>query len=104
MFLQWTAAWATVFFKILDLNSAKSSSVKPLYIQWTESERFAFRWFKEEKDQLVPLRYNDRIYILAAGLLRINKVRLDDRGKYICWVNNTAGEDTVQMILSVSCE
>ncbi|XP_072160841.1 cell adhesion molecule Dscam1 [Bemisia tabaci] len=62
----------------------------------------SYRWFKEEKDQLVPLRYNDRIYILAAGLLRINKVRLDDRGKYICWVNNTAGEDTVQMILSVS--
>ncbi|KAF4524305.1 hypothetical protein B566_EDAN005361 [Ephemera danica] len=40
--------------------------------------------------------------MLAAGLLRISKVRLEDRGKYLCWVNNSAGEETVQVTLTVT--
>lgn len=30
------------------------------------------------------------------------KARLDDSGKYLCWVNNTAGEETIQVTLTVT--
>jgi hypothetical protein len=42
------------------------------------------------------------VSVLAAGLLRITKVRLEDMGKYLCWVNNSAGEETVQVTLTVT--
>jgi hypothetical protein len=44
----------------------------------------------------------ERVSILTAGLLRISKVRLEDMGKYLCWVNNSAGEETVQVTLTVT--
>ena len=50
----------------------------------------------------MPVNVGERITILAAGLLRISKVRLDDMGKYLCWVNNSAGEETVQVTLTVT--
>lgn len=28
--------------------------------------------------------------------------RLEDSGKYLCWVNNTAGEETIQVTLTVT--
>lgn len=30
------------------------------------------------------------------------QVRLEDSGKYLCWVNNTAGEETIQISLTVT--
>lgn len=30
------------------------------------------------------------------------QARLDDSGKYLCWVNNTAGEETIQVSLTVT--
>jgi Immunoglobulin I-set domain. len=60
------------------------------------------RWFREDREQLSPISVGDRVSILAAGLLRIGKVRLEDMGKYLCWVNNSAGEETVQVILTVT--
>lgn len=60
------------------------------------------RWFREEREQLSPVTLGERVSLLAAGLLRIGKVRLDDRGKYLCWVNNSAGEETVQVTLTVT--
>lgn len=30
------------------------------------------------------------------------QARLDDSGKYLCWVNNTAGEETIQVTLTVT--
>lgn len=63
---------------------------------------FENRWFREEQDQLLSMNVGDRVNVLAAGLLRINKVRLEDRGKYLCWVNNSAGEETVQVTLTVT--
>lgn len=30
------------------------------------------------------------------------KARLEDSGKYLCWVNNTAGEETIQVALTVT--
>lgn len=61
-----------------------------------------YRWFKEENDQLAPLKLNERIFIVTGGLLKITKARLEDTGKYLCWVNNTAGEETVQVLLTVT--
>lgn len=60
------------------------------------------RWFREEREQLSPVPLGERVTLLSAGLLRIGKVRLDDRGKYLCWVNNSAGEETVQVTLTVT--
>ncbi|CAD7083563.1 unnamed protein product [Hermetia illucens] len=40
--------------------------------------------------------------MVSAGLLKITKARLEDSGKYLCWVNNTAGEETIQVALTVT--
>jgi hypothetical protein len=60
------------------------------------------RWFREDREQLSPISVGERVSVLAAGLLRISKVRLEDMGKYLCWVNNSAGEETVQVTLTVT--
>lgn len=61
-----------------------------------------YRWFKEENEQLLPLQMSDRISMISAGLLKLTKVRLEDSGKYLCWVNNSAGEETIQVTLTVT--
>ncbi|XP_069681625.1 cell adhesion molecule Dscam1 isoform X3 [Periplaneta americana] len=61
-----------------------------------------YRWFREDREQLTPVSVGERVTVLAAGLLRISKVRLEDMGKYLCWVNNSAGEETVQVTLTVT--
>lgn len=66
------------------------------------SKRECCRWFREDKEQLVAINVDDRMNVVSAGLLRIGKVRLEDRGKYLCWVNNSAGEETVQVTLTVT--
>lgn len=62
----------------------------------------SYKWFKEYDDQLMPLTLNDRIFVISNGLLKISKVKLDDSGKYLCWVNNSAGEETIQITLTVT--
>ncbi|XP_071455064.1 cell adhesion molecule Dscam1, partial [Hetaerina americana] len=47
-------------------------------------------------------RGEQRVSIIAGGLLKISKARLEDGGKYICWVNNSAGEETVSVTLTVT--
>ncbi|XP_068083883.1 cell adhesion molecule Dscam1 [Anabrus simplex] len=61
-----------------------------------------YRWFREDREQLLAVTVGERVSVIAAGLLRISKVRLEDRGKYLCWVNNSAGEETVQVTLTVT--
>lgn len=63
---------------------------------------FLSRWFKEDEEQLAPVTLNERISEIAQGLLHISKVKLEDQGKYLCWVNNSAGEETVQVNLTVT--
>ncbi len=62
----------------------------------------SYKWFKEMDDQLVPLTLNDRVFVISNGLLKISKVKLEDSGKYLCWVNNSAGEETIQITLTVT--
>lgn len=64
--------------------------------------RFPSRWFKEENDQLTPLAYNERIFLVSGGLLKISKAKIEDSGKYLCFVNNTAGEETIQVLLTIT--
>lgn len=60
------------------------------------------RWFKEENEQLTPIKFNERIFIVSGGLLKISKAKIEDSGKYLCWVNNTAGEETIQVLLTIT--
>jgi hypothetical protein len=60
------------------------------------------RWFREDREQLSPIIVGERMSVLAAGLLHISKVRLEDMGLFLCWVNNSAGEETVQVTLTVT--
>ena len=62
----------------------------------------SYKWFKEIYDQLLPLTLSDRIYVISDGLLKISKIKLEDSGKYLCWVNNSAGEETIQITLTVT--
>lgn len=62
----------------------------------------SYKWFKEIYDQLLPLSMNDRVYVISDGLLKISKIKLEDSGKYLCWVNNSAGEETIQITLTVT--
>lgn len=59
------------------------------------------RWFKEQNEQLTPIKMNERIFIVSGGLLKISKARIGDAGKYLCWVNNTGGEETSQVLLTI---
>ncbi|CAH1965461.1 unnamed protein product [Acanthoscelides obtectus] len=44
----------------------------------------------------------DRVEVVAAGVIRITKIRLEDRGVYICYANNSAGEESIRVTLEVT--
>ncbi|VVC29919.1 Fibronectin type III,Immunoglobulin subtype,Immunoglobulin-like domain,Immunoglobulin-like [Cinara cedri] len=54
-----------------------------------------YRWYKENGDILKPLAHDPRFSVPIPGLLKIEKIRLDDDGKYVCITNNTVAEETV---------
>lgn len=54
-----------------------------------------YRWYRENGDVLKPLGIDPRYSVPLAGLLEIEKIRLDDAGKYVCILNNSVGEETV---------
>lgn len=54
-----------------------------------------YTWYKENGDVLKSLARDPRLSVPIAGLLKIDKIRLDDDGKYVCIANNTVGEETV---------
>lgn len=60
------------------------------------------RWFKVEKDQLFPVALSDRITEVAQGLLHITRIKLEDRGTYVCVANNSAGKESVHVNLIIS--
>ncbi|CAH1168788.1 unnamed protein product [Phyllotreta striolata] len=63
-----------------------------------------YYWKRELQGQSVPVALGERLTILSAGLLRISKVRLEDRGVYICFANNSAGEESVRVTLEVTAQ
>ncbi|KAL1110142.1 hypothetical protein AAG570_008219 [Ranatra chinensis] len=63
----------------------------------------SYRWFKEENEKLFALTgAGPRMNTKRPGMLEISKVRIDDSGEYICKINNTVGEETVQVTLAVT--
>lgn len=63
-----------------------------------------FRWFREEKDQLKAIIATQRMKLGPPGLLQIQHAQIVDQGKYICVVNNSVGEERVQISLTVTSE
>ncbi|XP_050541670.1 cell adhesion molecule Dscam2 isoform X2 [Daktulosphaira vitifoliae] len=61
-----------------------------------------YRWYRENGDLLIAIEYDSRVSIPISGLLKINKVRLEDDGKYVCISNNSIGEETVHHSVFVS--
>ncbi|KAJ8980663.1 hypothetical protein NQ317_013275 [Molorchus minor] len=61
-----------------------------------------YYWKRELQGQSVPVALGERLTILSAGLLRISKVRLEDRGVYVCFANNSAGEESVRVTLEIT--
>nr|XP_023018250.1 Down syndrome cell adhesion molecule-like protein Dscam2 [Leptinotarsa decemlineata] len=61
-----------------------------------------YYWKRELQGQSVPVALGERLAILSAGLLRISKVRLEDRGVYVCFANNSAGEESVRVTLEIT--
>ncbi|XP_050441202.1 cell adhesion molecule Dscam2 isoform X2 [Adelges cooleyi] len=56
----------------------------------------SYRWYRENDDQLTTIVHDPRVSIPMAGLLKIEKIRLEDDGKYACVSNNSVGEETVR--------
>jgi len=54
-----------------------------------------YRWYRENGDVLKALAHDPRLSVPIPGLLKIEKIRLDDDGKYVCISNNSVGEETV---------
>ncbi|XP_060519429.1 cell adhesion molecule Dscam2 isoform X3 [Cylas formicarius] len=61
-----------------------------------------YYWKREIQGQMVPVALGERAIMLSAGLLRISKVRLEDRGVYVCFANNSAGEESVRITLEIT--
>ncbi|KAI5693336.1 hypothetical protein M8J75_013991 [Diaphorina citri] len=67
-----------------------------------------YSWYREIREDRTNLKSLDltnpryKILVDNAGLLKISNVRLEDEGKYLCWINNTVGEDTIQITLSIT--
>ncbi|XP_017771587.1 PREDICTED: Down syndrome cell adhesion molecule-like protein Dscam2 [Nicrophorus vespilloides] len=62
----------------------------------------SYYWKRELQGQSVPVALGERLTILTAGLLKISKVRLEDRGIYMCYANNSAGEESVRVTLEIT--
>lgn len=47
-------------------------------------------------------RIRIRIVCILHDFWMVRQVRLEDGGKYLCWINNTAGEETIKVTLTVT--
>lgn len=61
-----------------------------------------YRWYRENGDVLTALAHDSRRSMPIDGLLKIEKIRLEDDGKYVCISNNSVGEETVHHSVFVS--
>ncbi|XP_037873453.1 cell adhesion molecule Dscam2 isoform X2 [Bombyx mori] len=64
-----------------------------------------YRWFFEHHEQLTPIEETTlwkRARLLDEGLLSIQKVRREDAGRFVCWLNNTVGSESVHFTLIVT--
>ncbi|CAK1584556.1 unnamed protein product [Parnassius mnemosyne] len=65
----------------------------------------SYRWFREHHDQLIPIKKSpirDRSVLLGGGLLGINDVHREDAGRFVCYLNNSAGEEALHFTLIIT--
>ncbi|RVE48303.1 hypothetical protein evm_007054, partial [Chilo suppressalis] len=65
----------------------------------------SYRWFRDHHEQLVPIEKSTiwpRIRLFGGGLLSISAVRREDLGRFVCWLNNTVGGESVHFTLIVT--
>ncbi|XP_073953751.1 Down syndrome cell adhesion molecule 4 isoform X2 [Choristoneura fumiferana] len=63
-----------------------------------------YRWFREHRDQLTPIEQT-AMWARAridGGLLSVRGARREDAGRLVCWLNNTAGGESVHFTLTVT--
>ncbi|GIY65593.1 down syndrome cell adhesion molecule-like protein 1 [Caerostris darwini] len=92
--------------KIIDFRpmvSANEGETLELGCAATAFPAPTYRWYKEEDGRLILLSTNHRITQLEGSLV-LQFVSVQDSGRYICSVNNTAGEDRSSTLLTVSGE
>ncbi|GBM28094.1 Down syndrome cell adhesion molecule-like protein 1 [Araneus ventricosus] len=90
--------------KIIDFRpmvSASEGETLELACAATAFPPPTYRWYKEEDGRLILLSANHRITQLEGSLV-LQFVSVQDSGRYICSVNNTAGEDRSSTLLTVS--
>ncbi|XP_055947649.1 cell adhesion molecule Dscam2-like isoform X2 [Argiope bruennichi] len=90
--------------KIIDFRpmvSASEGETLELACAATAFPPPTYRWYKEEDGRLILLSTNHRITQLEGSLV-LQFVSVQDSGRYICSVNNTAGEDRSSTLLTVS--
>ncbi|KAL4715024.1 hypothetical protein ACJJTC_003175, partial [Scirpophaga incertulas] len=64
-----------------------------------------YRWFREHHEQLTPIEKSSvwpRARLFGGGLLRIQDVQREDAGRFVCWLNNTVGGESVHFTLVVT--
>ncbi|XP_031765665.1 cell adhesion molecule Dscam2 isoform X2 [Galleria mellonella] len=65
----------------------------------------SYRWFRDHQEQLIPIEKTpmwERVRLLGGGLLSIQRVRREDSGRFVCWLNNTVGGESVHFSLIVT--
>lgn len=63
-----------------------------------------FSWYKyagRNNSQLLPVYHDPRMAQLSGSLL-IRQVTVEDGGKYVCLISNSAGEERTEMLLIVT--
>ncbi|XP_041984481.1 Down syndrome cell adhesion molecule-like protein Dscam2 isoform X2 [Aricia agestis] len=63
-----------------------------------------YRWFREHHEQLTPIEQTALWprATLVGGLLTVARVSREDAGRFVCWLNNTAGGESAHFTLLVT--
>nr|XP_049701279.1 Down syndrome cell adhesion molecule-like protein Dscam2 isoform X20 [Helicoverpa armigera] len=65
----------------------------------------SYRWFREHHEELIPIEKTSlwsRARLLGSGLLSLQAVRREDAGRFVCWLNNTVGGESMHFTLIVT--
>ncbi|XP_054724764.1 cell adhesion molecule Dscam2-like [Uloborus diversus] len=60
-----------------------------------------YRWYRDEEGRMIDLASSTRNTQLG-GSIRLRSVLVQDGGRYVCVVNNSAGDDRAATLLSIS--
>ncbi|XP_054708130.1 cell adhesion molecule Dscam2-like [Uloborus diversus] len=90
--------------KVIDIRplvSAKDGETLELACAATAFPAPSYRWYREEDGRLVSMSSSHRVTLLDGSLV-LQYVTVQDSARYVCVVNNSAGEDRAFTLLTVS--